>query len=86
MEWRCPLQCACVSNYVVEGTDDLVVTAQVDGGDSWSELVETNNSLVHTVDVLNPDTEVVPNLCYLKPATATSQESSELGAVQRAIK
>lgn len=76
------LQCASVSNYVVEGTDDLVVTAQVDGGDSWSELVETNNSLVHTVDVLNPDTEVVPNLCYLKPATATSQESSELGAGQ----
>ena len=42
--------------------------------------MEDNNTLSHTVDVLDPDSEIVPNLCYLKPATATSQESENLGA------
>ena len=47
---------------------------------AWAELMEDNNALTHTVDVLDPDVDVVPNLCYLKPATATSQEASDLGA------
>lgn len=74
------LQCASTSSFTVQGLDDLVVTAEVDANGAWSELMEDNNALSHTVDVLDPDSEIVPNLCYLKPATATSQESENLGA------
>ena len=74
------LQCASASGYTVQGIQDLTVTAQVDGQGDWEELMEDNNTFTHTVDVLDPDVDVVPNLCYLKPATATSQEADDLGA------
>ncbi len=74
------MQCAGASDYTVQGLDDITVTAQVDADGAYAELMEDNNALSHTVDVLDPEVDVVPNLCYLKPATATSQEAGDLGA------
>lgn len=71
-------QCASASNYTVPELEAVDIEAMVDAGNDWTEWMEDNNSLTYTMDVLDPDEAVVPNLCYLKPATATSQESSEL--------
>ena len=73
--------CASTGTYTVEGEEDLEVLATVDGNNVWNELIEDNNTLVHNIDVVSA-TEIVPNLCYLKPVTATSQESGALGASQ----
>ena len=59
--------------------DSFTVQATVDGEGAWDELIETNNSLEADVDVEDPS-ELVPNLCYLKPVTATSTESWEYPA------
>ncbi len=61
--------------------DSFTVQATVDGEGAWDELIETNNSLEVDVDVEDPS-ELVPNLCYLKPVTATSTESWEYPAAK----
>ena len=61
--------------------DSFTVQATVDGEGAWDELIETNNSLEVDVDVEDPS-ELVPNLCYLKPVTATSAESWEYPAAK----
>lgn len=75
------LLCASTGQWTVTGEDDIAVLATVDPAGDWVELVEDNNTLAHTVDV-QAASQVVPNLCYLKPATATSQEAWDLGADQ----
>ena len=61
--------------------DSFTVQATVDGEGAWDELIETNNSLEADVNVEDPS-ELVPNLCYLKPVTATSTESWEYPAAK----
>ena len=61
--------------------DSFTIQATVDGDEAWDELIETNNSLETDVDVEDP-AELVPNLCYLKPVTATSTESWEYPAAK----
>ena len=61
--------------------DSFTVQATVDGEGAWDELIETNNGLEADVDVEDP-AELVPNLCYLKPVTATSNESWEYPAAK----
>ena len=61
--------------------DSFTVQATVDGEGAWDELIETNNSLEVDVNVEDP-LELVPNLCYLKPLTATSTESWEYPAAK----
>lgn len=61
--------------------DSFTVQATVDGEGAWDELIETNNGLEADVDVEDP-AELVPNLCYLKPVTATSTESWEYPAAK----
>ena len=73
--------CASTGMWTVQGEADFSVLATVDSGNAWEELVEDNNTLVHLVDVQSA-MDVVPNLCYLKPASATSQEAGNLGADQ----
>ncbi|MAI23064.1 MAG: glycosyl hydrolase [Crocinitomicaceae bacterium] len=70
------------SPFWVPGSFDIfTVQATVDGEGAWDELIETNNSLEADVDVEDPS-ELVPNLCYLKPVTATSTESWEYPAAK----
>ncbi len=68
------------SYWVPTDINSYQVTATIDSDSQISELIETNNTSQDSINVTDSIPEAAVNICYLKPVTATSNESADYKA------